>query len=108
MIVLNSGGVLFSQVDMNVPMLGVPAVWLLCCSPTATLFRQFLEPGGEYAYLSRIVGSVLGAMAGVSIAVAFMYILATGRQLAAADVPFMRTSRRAAFHSHALVDAEIM
>ena len=105
MIVFNSGLVSFSQVDMYVPMLGALAVWLVMLVAYRYLVQAIPRAGGEYVYLSRIVAPVLGAMAGVSIAVVFMYILATNGQLAAAYVPFMLTSLGAAFHSHALVDA---
>lgn len=105
MIIFNSGLVSFTKVDMYVPMLSALAVWFVMLLAYRYLVQAIPRAGGEYVYLSRTVAPVLGAMAGVSIAVVFMYILATNGQLATSYVPFMLTSLGAAFHSHALVDA---
>jgi APA family basic amino acid/polyamine antiporter len=101
----NAGLVAFNQVDMVLPLLLGAAVWLVAMFAYKYLLEAIPRAGGEYVYLSRIISPALGAMFGISICIAFTYILAANANFTAAYTPFMLTSLGAAFNSSAISDA---
>jgi amino acid transporter len=101
----NAGLVAFNQVDMTLPLLLGAAVWLVAMFAYKYLLEAIPRAGGEYVYLSRIISPALGAMAGISICIAFTYILAANANFTATFTPFMLTALGAAFNSSAISDA---
>src|SRR6266436_3458723 len=101
----NAGLSLFNQVDMIVPLLLGAAIWLVAMFAYKYLLEAIPRAGGEYVYLSRIISPALGAMAGISICIAFTYILAANANFTATYTPFMLTALGAAFNSSAISDA---
>src|SRR5438477_451068 len=70
----NAGLVSFNQADMTLPLLLGAAIWLVAMFAYKYLLEAIPRAGGEYVYLSRIISPALGAMAGISICIAFTYI----------------------------------
>jgi APA family basic amino acid/polyamine antiporter len=101
----NAGLVLFNQADMTLPLLVGAGIWLVAMFAYKYLLEAIPRAGGEYVYLSRIISPALGAMAGISICIAFTYILAANANFTAAYTPFMLTALGAAFNSSAISDA---
>src|SRR3989442_10218997 len=101
----NAGLSLFNQVDMTLPLLLGAAIWLVAMFAYKYLLEAIPRAGGEYVYLSRIVSPALGAMAGISICIAFTYILAANANFTASYTPFMLTALGAALNSSAISDA---
>ncbi|TMB77659.1 MAG: APC family permease [Chloroflexi bacterium] len=101
----NAGLVSFNQADMTLPLLLGAAIWLVAMFAYKYLLEAIPRAGGEYVYLSRIISPALGAMAGISICIAFTYILAANANFTAAYTPFMLTALGAAFNSSAISDA---
>src|SRR5947208_15020205 len=64
-----------------------------------------LRPCGAHFALTRIRSPALGAMAGISICIAFTYILAANANFTAAYTPFMLTALGSAFNSSAISNA---
>ena len=100
-----NGLIAFDQVDMVLPLLLGAAVWLVAMFAYKYLLEAIPRAGGEYVYLSRIISPALGAMAGISIAIAFTYILAANANFTAAFVPLLLTALGSAFGSSAISDA---
>jgi amino acid transporter len=101
----NAGLVSFNQADMTLPLLLGAGIWLVAMFAYKYLLEAIPRAGGEYVYLSRIISPALGAMAGISICIAFTYILAANANFTAAYTPFMLTSLGAAFNSSAISDS---
>src|SRR2546421_276370 len=101
----NAGLVSFNQADMTLPLLLGAAIWLVAMFAYKYLLEAIPRAGGEYVYLSRIISPALGAMAGISICIAFTYILAANANFTATYTPFMLTALGAAFNSSAISDA---
>src|SRR5256886_2822953 len=101
----NAGLVSFNQADMTLPLLLGAAIWLVAMFAYKYLLEAIPRAGGEYVSLSRIISPALGAMAGISICIAFTYILAANANFTAAYTPFMLTALGAAFNSSAISDA---
>jgi basic amino acid/polyamine antiporter, APA family len=101
----NAGLVLFNQADMTLPLLVGAGIWLVAMFAYKYLLEAIPRAGGEYVYLSRIISPALGAMAGISICIAFTYILAANANFTASYTPFMLTALGAAFNSTAISDA---
>jgi amino acid transporter len=101
----NAGLVSFNQADMILPLLLGAGIWLVAMFAYKYLLEAIPRAGGEYVYLSRIISPALGAMAGISICIAFTYILAANANFTATYTPFMLTSLGAAFGSSAISDA---
>src|SRR5437899_3510214 len=101
----NAGLVLFNQADMTLPLLVGAGIWLVAMFAYKYLLEAIPRAGGEYVYLSRIVSPALGAMAGISICIAFTYILAANANFTASYTPFMLTALGAALKSSAISDA---
>src|SRR3989454_10116949 len=101
----NAGLSLFNQVDMTLPLLLGAAIWLVAMFAYKYLLEAIPRAGGEYVYLSRIISPALGAMTGISICIAFTYILAANANFTATYTPFMLTALGAAFNSSAISDA---
>src|SRR5437870_2641110 len=101
----NAGLVSFNQAEMILPLLLGAAIWLVAMFAYKYLLEAIPRAGGEYVYLSRIISPALGAMAGISICIAFTYILAANANFPAAYTPFMLTALGAAFNSSAISDA---
>ncbi|HEX9475258.1 MAG TPA: APC family permease [Candidatus Dormibacteraeota bacterium] len=101
----NAGLSLFNQVDMTLPLLLGAAIWLVAMFAYKYLLEAIPRAGGEYVYLSRIISPALGAMAGISIAIAFTYILAANANFTATYFPFLLTALGAAFNSSSITDA---
>src|SRR6267142_2848557 len=72
----NAGLTAFSQADMTLPLLLGAGVWLVAMFAYKYLLEAIPRAGGEYVYLSRIISPAIGAMAGISICIAFTFILA--------------------------------
>src|SRR6266705_4600573 len=100
-----NGLVAFSQVDMVVPLLLGAAVWLVAMFAYKYLLEAIPRAGGEYVYLSRIISPAIGAMAGISICIAFTYILAANANFTATYIPLLLTALGAAFNSSSISDA---
>ncbi|HYR50192.1 MAG TPA: APC family permease [Candidatus Eisenbacteria bacterium] len=100
-----NGLVAFSQVDMVVPLLLGAAVWLVAMFAYKYLLEAIPRAGGEYVYLSRIISPAIGAMAGISICIAFTYILAANANFTATYIPLLLTALGAAFNSSGISDA---
>src|SRR5256885_7213453 len=100
-----NGLVAFSQVDMVVPLLLGAAVWLVAMFAYKYLLEAIPRAGGEYVYLSRIISPAVGAMAGISICIAFTYILAANANFTATYIQLLLTSLGSAFNSSAISDA---
>ena len=100
-----NGLVAFSQVDMVVPLLLGAAVWLVAMFAYKYLLEAIPRAGGEYVYLSRIISPAVGAMAGISICIAFTYILAANANFTATYIPLLLTALGAAFNSSSISDA---
>jgi len=100
-----NGLVAFSQVDMVVPLLLGAAVWLVAMFAYKYLLEAIPRAGGEYVYLSRIISPAIGAMAGISICIAFTYILAANANFTATYIPLLLTALGAAFNSSGIGDA---
>ncbi|MGN6378243.1 MAG: APC family permease [Gaiellales bacterium] len=89
----------FDRPDMIVPLLLGAGIWLVAMFAYRYLLQAIPRAGGEYVYVSRIISPVLGAMVGIGIAVAFMYILAANAQFTAIFMPFALTGLGHAFSS---------
>ncbi len=100
-----NGLIAFDKVDMVLPLLLGAAVWLVAMFAYKYLLEAIPRAGGEYVYLSRIVSPALGAMAGISIAIAFTYILAANANFTAAFVPLLLNALGSAFGSTSISDA---
>src|SRR2546427_12016205 len=101
----NAGLVSLDQAEMTLPLLLGAAIWLVAMFAYKYLLEAIPRAGGEYVYLSRIISPALGAMAGISICIAFTYILAANANFTATYTPFMPTALGAAFNSSAISDA---
>src|SRR5436309_2851844 len=101
----NAGLVSFDQAEMTLPLLLGAAIWLVAMFAYKYLLEAIPRAGGEYVYLSRIISPALGAMAGISICIAFTYILAANANFTAAYTPFMLTALGSAFNSSAISGA---
>jgi APA family basic amino acid/polyamine antiporter len=89
----------FNRPDMVVPLILGAGIWLVAMFAYRYLLQAIPRAGGEYVYVSRIISPVLGAMVGIGIAVAFMYILAANAQFTAIFMPFALTGLGDAFSS---------
>jgi amino acid transporter len=89
----------FSHPDMVLPLLLAAGIWFVGMFAYRYLLQAIPRAGGEYVYVSRVISPVLGAMVGVSVAVAFTYILAANAQFTAAFMPFALTGLGDAFSS---------
>lgn len=105
MVVFYSGLTAFTKEDMYVPMLSAIAIWIVAMFAYRYLVQAIPRAGGEYVFLSRTVSPVVGSIAGLSIAVVFIYVLAVNGQFAANYAPFTLTALGAAFHSHSIANA---
>src|SRR5258706_5392299 len=101
----NAGLVAFNQVDMVLPLLLGAGVWLVAMFAYKYLLLAIPRAGGEYVYLSRIISPAVGAMAGISIAIAFTYILAANANFTATYIPLLLTALGSAFGSSSISDA---
>jgi amino acid transporter len=84
---------------MILPLLLAAGIWFVGMFAYRYLLQAIPRAGGEYVYVSRVISPVLGAMVGVSVAVAFTYILAANAQFTAAFMPFALTGLGDAFSS---------
>jgi basic amino acid/polyamine antiporter, APA family len=101
----NAGLTDFTKADMYLPLVAAAVIWLVAMFAYRYLLRAVPRAGGEYVYLSRIVSPVVGAMAGLGIAVVFTYILSTNAHFAAQFTPFMLSGFGLVFHSTAVANA---
>src|SRR3982074_3741784 len=101
----NAGLTAFNQADMTLPLLIGAGIWLVAMFAYKYLLEAIPRAGGEYVYLSRIISPALGAMAGLSICIAFTYILAANANFTAQYFPFLLTALGAAFGSSRLTNA---
>src|SRR5437762_7097472 len=101
----NAGLVSFDQAEMTLPLLLGAAVWLVAMFAYKYLLEAIPRAGGEYVYLSRIISPAIGAMAGISICIAFTYILAANANFTATYIPLLLTALGAAFNSSSISDA---
>lgn len=105
LVFFNSSLISFSKADMYVPMLAAVLIWFVVMFAYRHLVRAIPRAGGEYVYLSRTVSPVVGSLAGLSIAVVFIYIFSVNGQIFATYTPFMLTGLASALHIHALASA---
>jgi basic amino acid/polyamine antiporter, APA family len=101
----NAGLTDFAKADMYLPLVAAAVIWLVAMFAYRYLLRAVPRAGGEYVYLSRIVSPVVGAMAGLGIAVVFTYILSTNAHFAAQFTPFMLAGFGLIFHNTAIANA---
>src|SRR5438094_4607359 len=101
----NAGLVSFDQAEMTLPLLLGAAIWLVAMFAYKYLLEAIPRAGGEYVYLSRIISPAVGAMAGISICIAFTYILAANANFTATYIPLLLTALGAAFNSSSISDA---
>jgi basic amino acid/polyamine antiporter, APA family len=101
----NAGLTDFSMSDMYLPLLAGAFIWLVAMFAYRHLLEAIPRAGGEYAFLSRVVSPVAGAMAGIGIAVVFTYVLAANAHFAATFTPFMLTALGSAFSSTSIANA---
>jgi amino acid transporter len=101
----NAGLTDFSKSDMYLPLLAGAFIWLVAMFAYRHLLGAIPRAGGEYAFLSRVVSPVAGAMAGIGIAVVFTYVLAANAHFAATFTPFMLTALGSAFSSTSIANA---
>jgi len=95
----------FGQVDMTVPLLLAAAIWIVAMLAYRTLLEAIPRAGGEYVYVSRVISPVIGAMVGISLAVAFLFFLGSAANFTAQYIPFALTSIGAALNSSSVSDA---
>jgi APA family basic amino acid/polyamine antiporter len=101
----NAGLTDFSKSDMYLPLIAAAAIWLVAMFAYRHLLGAIPRAGGEYAFLSRVVSPMAGAMAGIGIAVVFTYVLAANAHFAATFTPFMLTALGSAFSSTSIANA---
>jgi amino acid transporter len=101
----NAGLTAFPKADMYLPLVLAAVIWLVAMFAYRYLLRAVPRAGGEYVYLTRIVSPVVGAIAGLGIAVVFTYVLSTNAHFAAQFTPFMLSGLGSAFHSSSLTNA---
>jgi amino acid transporter len=101
----NAGLTAFAKADMYLPLLAAALIWLVAMFAYRYLLRAVPRAGGEYVYLTRIVSPVVGAIAGLGIAVVFTYVLSTNAHFAAQFTPFMLSGLGTVFHSSSLTNA---
>src|SRR5882724_2971809 len=63
----------FNQADMTLPLLVAAAIWVVAMFAYKNLIDAIPRAGGEYVYVSRVISPVVGAMVGISLAVAFLF-----------------------------------
>jgi amino acid transporter len=101
----NAGLTAFPKADMYLPLILGAVIWVVAMFAYRYLLRAVPRAGGEYVYLSRIVSPVVGAIAGLAIALVFTYILSTNAHFAAQFTPFMLSGLGLVFHSSGLTTA---
>jgi APA family basic amino acid/polyamine antiporter len=101
----NAGLTDFSKAEMYLPLLAAAGIWLVAMFAYRHLLAAIPRAGGEYVYLSRIVSPVAGSVAGIGIAVVFIYVLAANAHFAATFTPFMLTALGSAFSSSSIANA---
>jgi amino acid transporter len=95
----SNGLAAFDRPDMIVPLLLGAAIWFVAMFAYKYLLQAIPRAGGEYVYVTRVISPVVGSIVGISVAVAFMYILAANAQFTAIFMPFALTGLGHAFHS---------
>jgi amino acid transporter len=95
----------FNQADMTLPLLVAAAIWVVAMFAYKNLLEAIPRAGGEYVYVSRVISPVVGAMVGISLAVAFLFFLGSASNFIAQYIPFALTSIGAAFNSSSFSDA---
>ncbi len=100
-----AGLVGFGQVDMILPLVLAAAIWVVAMFAYKYLLDAIPRAGGEYIYVSRVVSPVIGAMVGISLAVAFLFFLGSASNFIAQYIPFALTSVGAALNSSAISDS---
>jgi basic amino acid/polyamine antiporter, APA family len=95
----------FSQADMTLPLLVAAAIWVVAMFAYKNLLEAIPRAGGEYVYVSRVISPVVGAMVGISLAVAFLFFLGSASNFIAQYIPFALTSIGAALKSSSITDA---
>src|SRR5690242_6382770 len=95
----------FGQVDMTLPLLLAAAIWIVAMLAYRHLLEAIPRAGGEYVYVSRVISPVIGAMVGISLAVAFLFFLGSASNFTAQYIPFALTSIGAAMNSSSSSDA---
>jgi basic amino acid/polyamine antiporter, APA family len=95
----------FSQADMTLPLLVAAGIWIVAMFAYKALLEAIPRAGGEYVYVSRVISPVIGAMVGVSLAVAFLFFLGSASNFIAQYIPFALTAIGAAFNSSSISDA---
>jgi APA family basic amino acid/polyamine antiporter len=101
----NAGLTDFSKSDMYLPLLAAAVIWFVAMFAYRHLLEAIPRAGGEYVFLSRVVSPAAGSVAGMGIAVVFIFVLAANAHFAATYTPFMLVALGSAFHSTAIANA---
>ena len=101
----NAGLTDFSKSDMYLPLFAAAVIWFVAMFAYRHLLEAIPRAGGEYVFLSRIVSPAAGSVAGMGIAVVFIFVLAANAHFAATYTPFMLVALGSAFKSTAITNA---
>ena len=101
----NAGLTDFPKSDMYFPLLAAALIWFVAMFAYRHLLEAIPRAGGEYVFLSRIVSPAAGSVAGMGIAVVFIFVLAANAHFAATYTPFMLVALGSAFKSTAITNA---
>lgn len=101
----NAGLTDFPKSDMYLPLLAAAVIWFVAMFAYRHLLEAIPRAGGEYVFLSRIVSPAAGSVAGMGIAVVFIFVLAANAHFAATYTPFMLVALGSAFKSAAITNA---
>src|SRR5712692_932551 len=95
----------FARADMVIPLVVGALIWVVAMFAYKYLLGAIPRAGGEYVYLSRIISPAVGAVAGISLAVAFLYFLGSNANFVAQYLPFTLLALGSAFGSSAISNA---
>ena len=101
----NAGLTDFPKSDMYFPLLAAAVIWFVAMFAYRHLLEAIPRAGGEYVFLSRVVSPAAGSIAGMGIAVVFIFVLAANAHFAATYTPFMLVALGSAFKSTAITNA---
>jgi APA family basic amino acid/polyamine antiporter len=101
----NAGLTTFPKSEMYFPLLAAALIWFVAMFAYRQLLEAIPRAGGEYVFLSRIVSPAAGSVAGMGIAVVFIFVLAANAHFAATYTPFMLVALGSAFKSTAITNA---
>jgi len=95
----------FKQADMVIPLIAGALIWVVAMFAYKSLLDAIPRAGGEYVYLSRIISPAIGSMAGLSLAVAFLFFLGSNANFVAQYLPFTLLALGSALGSSSIANA---